>query len=55
MFRSSVVRWVLGLLLVIAVLGVIRFKPWRFGSDGAASSQQAQVREDLRVGFLPVT
>ena len=54
MFRSSVVRWVLGLLLVIAVLGVIRFKPWRFGSDSAAS-QQAQVREDLRVGFLPVT
>lgn len=54
MFRSSVVRWVLGLLLLIAVLGVVRFKPWRLGSHGAAS-QQAQVREDLRVGFLPVT
>jgi hypothetical protein len=54
MFRSSVFRWVLGLLLLIAVLGVIRFKPWQLGSRGAAS-QQAQVREDLKVGFLPVT
>jgi hypothetical protein len=53
MFRSSVVRWVLGLLVLIAVLGVIRFKPWRLGSHSA--SQQAQAREDLRVGFLPVT
>jgi hypothetical protein len=53
MFRSSVVRWVVGLLLLIAVLGVIRFKPWRLGSRGAAL--QAQAREDLRVGFLPVT
>ena len=54
MFRSSVIRWVLGLLVMIAVLGVIRFKPWRFKSGGAAL-QQAQAREDLRVGFLPVT
>ena len=54
MFRSSVVRWVVGLLLLIAVLGVIRVKPWRLGSRGAAS-QEAQAREDLRVGFLPVT
>jgi hypothetical protein len=54
MFRSSVVRWVLGLLLLVAVLGVIRFKPWRLASHGA-TSQQAQAREDLRVGFLPVT
>jgi len=54
MVRSSVGRWVLGLLLVIAVLGVIRFKPWRLGSRGAAV-QQAEAREDLRVGFLPVT
>lgn len=54
MFRSSVFRWVLGLLLLIAVLGVLRFKPWRLGSRGGAS-QQAQAREDLKVGFLPVT
>ena len=54
MFRSSAVRWVLGLLLLIAVLGVIRFKPWRLASRGAAS-QEAQAREDLSVGFLPVT
>lgn len=54
MFRSSVFRWVLGLLLLIAVLGVLRFKPWRLVS-GDPASHQAQVREDLRVGFLPVT
>lgn len=54
MFRSSVVRWVLGLLVLIAVLGVIRFKPWRLGSRGAAS-QVVEAREDLSVGFLPVT
>jgi len=53
MFRSSVVRWVVGLLLLIAVLGVIRFKPWRLASRGA--SQEVEAREDLRVGFLPVT
>jgi hypothetical protein len=54
MFRSSVVRWVLGLLLFIAVLGVIKFKPWRLASHGAAS-QEVEAREDLSVGFLPVT
>lgn len=54
MFRSSVFRWVLGLWLLIAVLAVVKFKPWRFISGGA-DSQQAQVREDLKVGFLPVT
>ena len=54
MFRSPVFRWVLGLLLLITALGLIKFKPWRFVSRGAAS-QQAQVREDLKVGFLPVT
>jgi hypothetical protein len=50
MFRSSVVRWVLGLLLLIAVLGVIKFKPWRLASRGAAF-QEVEAREDLRVGF----
>ena len=54
MFRSSVVRWVLGLLLLIAVLGVIKFKPWRLALRGAGP-QEVEAREDLRVGFLPVT
>jgi len=47
--RSSGVRWIAGTLAFIAVLGVLRFKPWRHGgADGEA-------RERLTVGFLPVT
>ena len=52
MFRSSVGRWLLGLILLIAVLAFIRFKPWRFRGN---SQQQAQARAELKVGFLPVT
>jgi len=52
MFRSSVGRWLLGLILLIAVLAFIRFKPWRLGGT---SQQQAQARAELKVGFLPVT
>jgi hypothetical protein len=53
MFRSPIARWIFGLLLVIAVLGAIRFKPWR--SFKGSGSHTAQAREDLSVGFLPVT
>lgn len=53
MFRSSVGRWVLGLVVVIAVLALIRFKPWRRGD--ADGQLQAQSRAELKVGFLPVT
>ena len=54
MFRSSVTRWLVGLLLVIAVLAVVRFKPWRLGTR-QGEDLQAQARENLKVGFLPVT
>jgi NitT/TauT family transport system substrate-binding protein len=52
MFRSSVGRWLLGLLLLIAVLAFVRFKPWRLRGN---QQQQAQARAELKVGFLPVT
>ena len=52
MFRSSVGRWLVGLILLIAVLALIRFKPWRLRGN---SQQQAQARAELKVGFLPVT
>jgi NitT/TauT family transport system substrate-binding protein len=56
MFRSSVARWVLGLMILIAVLGVLRLKPWRLASfRGIERSEQARARELLEVGFLPVT
>ena len=54
MLRSSVGRWVIGLVLLIAVLAAFRFKPWRLITKGG-SQQQAQARAELKVGFLPVT
>jgi NitT/TauT family transport system substrate-binding protein len=52
MFRSSISRWLIGLILLIAVLAVMRFKPWRLRGG---TQQQAQARAELKVGFLPVT
>ena len=53
MLRSPVIRWIAGLIVVVAVLAAIRFKPWRLVSH--SSQQQAQARAELKVGFLPVT
>jgi hypothetical protein len=53
MFRSSLARWVAGTLLLIAVLGVLRFKPWRH--LGGRDSGSVLARSQLSVGFLPVT
>jgi NitT/TauT family transport system substrate-binding protein len=52
MFRSSIGRWLFGLILLIAVLAFIRFKPWRLRGN---AQQQTQARAELKVGFLPVT
>ncbi|HEV8369539.1 MAG TPA: ABC transporter substrate-binding protein [Pyrinomonadaceae bacterium] len=54
MFRSPVARWVFGLMLVVAILALVRFKPWRFVARQSAQ-QQSQARAELKVGFLPVT
>ncbi|HKX30498.1 MAG TPA: ABC transporter substrate-binding protein [Blastocatellia bacterium] len=51
MLRSPITRIILGVVLLIAVLGVLRYRPWQRG--GGDPSQQA--REKLDVGFLPVT
>ena len=48
MFRSSAARWIIAVVIVVAVLGLLRFKPWRHGDD-------ASKRPELAVGFLPVT
>jgi hypothetical protein len=48
MFRSSAARWVIGLVILIAVLGLLRFKPWQRGNSEAT-------QQHLSVGFLPVT
>jgi NitT/TauT family transport system substrate-binding protein len=44
---SSVRRWIVGSFVVLALLGVLRFKPWKEATAG--------VRQELTVGFLPVT
>ena len=53
MFRSSLARWVAGTLLLIAVLGVLRFKPWKH--IGGRDADSVLARAQLSVGFLPVT
>lgn len=52
MFRSSLSRWMAGTLVFIAVLGVLRFKPWK---HLRAAGPAAVARAQLNVGFLPVT
>lgn len=54
MFRSSAARWLIGAVAVIALLGLLRFKPWQRGAQQTAD-QSAAARESLNVGFLPVT
>ncbi len=51
MLRSSFVRWILGAVLCVTLLGVLRYQPWRSGS----SKGSGPAREQLAVGFLPVT
>jgi NitT/TauT family transport system substrate-binding protein len=56
MFRSPVARWVFGLVVLIAVLGIVKFKLWRLANfRGNGAAEQTQSREELKVGFLPVT
>ncbi len=47
MFSSSISRWIVGAIVGIAVLCVLRFKPWVKG--------EPPPRHQLSVGFLPVT
>ena len=52
--RSAAVRWVLGALVVLAVLAVLRARPWKGQGDGAKAADGSP-QETLRVGFCPVT
>ena len=56
MMRSPFVRWGIGALAVVAVLGVLRMRTARpAGGDRAPGAVPSAAREVLRVGFLPVT
>jgi hypothetical protein len=42
-------------LAALALLGVLRFKPWQRGSSALPPRGDGAVRPSLAVGFLPVT
>jgi NitT/TauT family transport system substrate-binding protein len=52
--RSPLTRWILGVVALIAVLGLLRFKPWRY-DRAKVSGTDKQAANELKVGFLPVT
>ena len=54
MMRSPLLRWGLGALAAVLMLGVLRVKPWQRSSEGALGTSRT-ARESLTVGFLPVT
>lgn len=55
MIRSPLVRWSLGAVLLVVVLGVLRAKPWEHDEPAAVQTSATSQRETLGVGFLPVT
>jgi NitT/TauT family transport system substrate-binding protein len=55
MFRSSTTRWIVGALAIIALLGALRLKPWQHWTSKRAAGGAEQARQQLNVGYLPVT
>src|SRR5215470_14415729 len=55
MFRSSIIRWALGFAVFLAVVGLLRFRPWQAGRAKPESAGFAETRQVLKVAFLPVT
>jgi len=55
MLRSSAAQWILGVVAFIAVLGLLRYKPWLGSGSTADSGVGGGPRERLTVGYLPVT
>jgi NitT/TauT family transport system substrate-binding protein len=61
-FSSPLVRWGVGAVAFVAILGALRARPWerRVDTTPAATTSQREAqreapRETLTVGFLPVT
>jgi hypothetical protein len=52
MLRNTYLKIILGAVAVMAILGLLRFKPWQRSSS---PSETSTARAQLNVGFLPVT
>jgi len=50
MRHSYAARWIAGAVLFAALLGVLRYKPWK-----QAGTRDVRALQQLKVGFLPVT
>jgi NitT/TauT family transport system substrate-binding protein len=55
MFRSSIVRWILGFVVFLAVVSLLRFRPWQGNAAKREATDLAEQRQVLKVAFLPVT
>jgi len=53
MIRNTLLKILLGVVLVIVALGLLRFKPWQRSQQAGDGTTTA--RAELNVGFLPVT
>src|SRR6266849_8456823 len=55
MFRSSIIRWILGFVVFLAVVSLLRFRPWQRNAAKQEATDLAEQRQVLKVAFLPVT
>jgi NitT/TauT family transport system substrate-binding protein len=53
--RSPMLRWAVGAVAAVAVLGVLHAKPWQRSSTASPRDKGGEDRQTLAVGFLPVT
>ncbi|MBL8205448.1 MAG: ABC transporter substrate-binding protein [Blastocatellia bacterium] len=55
MLRSPIAKILLGVIVVIALLGLLRYRPWQSSKNAATTNETADARPQLNVGYLPVT
>lgn len=48
-------RWIAGTVTVVGLLAAARYEPWQAWATDSGAVTQERVREQLTVGFLPVT
>ncbi len=52
---SPLVRWGAGAIAFVALLGILRFRPWQQAVKEPSAETASGPRQTLAVGFLPVT